>query len=148
MRISQAGLDLIKRSEGCRLEAYPDPATGGKPWTIAYGHTGSDVSPGKVITQAEADRLLDEDLDLFERGVSRLVTVELTQGQFDALVCFAFNLGLGALGQSTLLKMVNAGDFDGAAAQFSRWNKAAGKVLPGLVNRRLAEAQLFQSEVA
>lgn len=143
MRISDAGIDLIKQSEGCRLTAYPDPATGGHPWTIGYGHTGSDVHPGKVITQAEAYRLLVEDLDLFERGVKRLVTVELTQGQFDALVCFSFNVGLGALQQSTLLKMINAGDFDGAAKQFLRWDKAAGKVMAGLTKRRQAESELF-----
>jgi len=143
VRISDAGIDLIKQSEGCRLTAYPDPATGGDPWTIGYGHTGSDVHPGKVITQAEADRLLDEDFDLFERGVKRLVTVELTQGQFDALVCFSFNVGLGALQQSTLLKMINAGDFDGAAKQFLRWDKAAGKVMAGLTKRRQAESELF-----
>lgn len=148
MRISKDGLDLIKRSEGCRLEAYPDPATGGPPLTLGWGHTGSDVTPGKAITQAEADRLLDEDLDLFERGVSRLVTVELTQGQFDALVSFAFNLGLGALGQSTLLKMLNAGDTDGAAKQILRWDKAAGRQMAGLTKRRHAEMELFNSEVA
>ena len=86
MRVSEAGMRLIKESEGCVLKAYPDPATGGEPWTIGYGHTGSDVRPGKVIDQDEADRLLDEDVDLFERGVNRLVNVDLTQGQFDALV--------------------------------------------------------------
>lgn len=126
MRVSEAGMRLIKESEGCVLKAYPDPATGGEPWTIGYGHTGSDVRPGKVIDQAEADRLLDEDVDLFERGVNRLVVVDLTQGQFDALVCFAFNLGLGALQQSTLLKLLNARDYEGAAKQFARWNRASG----------------------
>ena len=134
---------LIKESEGCVLKAYPDPATGGEPWTIGYGHTGSDVRPGKVIDQAEADRLLDEDVDLFERGVNRLVDVDLTQGQFDALVCFAFNLGLGALQQSTLLKLLNAGDYEGAAKQFLRWDKAGGKVMAGLTKRRQAESELF-----
>ena len=139
---------LIKESEGCVLKAYPDPATGGAPWTLGWGHTGSDVTPGKVITQAEADRLLDEDVDIFERGVNRLVNVDLTQGQFDALVCFAFNLGLGALQQSTLLKLLNAGDYEGAAKQFQRWDKAGGKVMAGLTKRRQAESELFLSEVA
>ena len=134
---------LIKESEGCVLKAYPDPATGGEPWTIGYGHTGSDVRPGKVIDQDEADRLLDEDVDLFERGVNRLVNVDLTQGQFDALVCFAFNLGLGALQQSTLLKLLNAGDYEGAAKQFLRWDKVGGKVMAGLTKRRQAESELF-----
>ena len=134
---------LIKESEGCVLKAYPDPATGGEPFTIGYGSTGSHVYPGKVITQAEADRLLDEDVDLFERGVNRLVNVDLTQGQFDALVCFAFNLGLGALQQSTLLKLLNAGDYEGAAKQFQRWDKAGGKVMAGLTKRRQAESELF-----
>ena len=143
MRVSEAGMRLIKESEGCVLKAYPDPATGGHPWTIGYGHTGSDVTPGKVIDQDEADRLLDEDVDLFERGVKRLVNVDLTQGQFDALVCFAFNLGLGALQQSTLLKLLNAGDYEGAAKQFQRWDKAGGKVMAGLTKRRQAESELF-----
>ena len=143
MRVSEAGMRLIKESEGCVLKAYPDPATGGEPWTIGYGHTGADVRPGKVIDQAEADRLLDEDVDLFERGVNRLVNVDLTQGQFDALVCFAFNLGLGALQQSTLLKLLNAGDYEGAAKQFGRWNRASGREMAGLTKRRQAESELF-----
>ena len=143
MRTSEAGLDLIRESEGCRLTAYPDPASGGDPWTIGYGHTGADVTPGKVITQDEAERLLEEDVDTFERGVMRLVKVGLTQGQFDALVCFSFNLGLGALQQSTLLRLLNTGDYDGAAAQFLRWDKAGGRVMAGLTKRREAEKELF-----
>jgi lysozyme len=139
-RIGPKGLALIKSSEGLRLKAYLCPA--GVP-TIGYGSTGSHVTMGKTITHAEADALLRKDLERFEHGVSEMAG-EMTPGQFSALVSFAFNLGLGALEDSTLLKLHKAGDFVGAAAQFARWNKAAGKVLPGLVKRRAAEAALYR----
>ncbi|MCJ2030709.1 lysozyme [Methylobacterium sp. J-043] len=100
------------------------------------------------ITQAEADDILARDLVRFEDAVARLVRVPVTQNQFDALVSFAFNLGEGNLGSSTLLKKLNAGDYDGAADQFARWNKAKGKVLTGLTRRRAAEADLFRRPVA
>lgn len=140
MQISKAGLDLIKQFEGLYLKAYRCPA--GVP-TIGYGHTAG-VAMGQTITQQQADDYLRRDVRQFERAVSRLVRVPLTQGQFDALVSFAFNLGEGALAQSTLLRLLNAGDYAGAAAQFDRWNKAAGRVLPGLVRRRAAERALFE----
>lgn len=141
MQISKAGLDLIKQFEGLYLKAYRCPA--GVP-TIGYGHTAG-VAMGQTITQQQADDYLRRDVRQFERAVARLVTVPLTQGQFDALVSFAFNLGEGALAQSTLLRMLNAGDYAGAAAQFDRWNKAGGRVLPGLVRRRAAERALFEA---
>jgi lysozyme len=143
MQISQRGIDLIKEFEGCELSAYPDPGTGGDPWTIGYGHTGSDVYPGMSITIAQAEDLLRQDLRYFEQGVIDLVMVPLTQNQFDALVSFAYNTGLGALGESTLLSVLNEGDYQGAVEQFARWVNGANGVLPGLVRRREAEAQLF-----
>lgn len=141
MQISKAGLDLIKQFEGLYLKAYRCPA--GVP-TIGYGHTAG-VAMGQTITQQQADDYLRRDVRQFERAVARLVTVPLTQGQFDALVSFAFNLGEGALAQSTLLRLLNAGDYAGAAAQFDRWNKAGGRVLPGVVRRRAAERALFEA---
>ncbi|WP_337881804.1 lysozyme [Chromobacterium haemolyticum] len=142
MKTSDAGITLVKSSEGLKLVAYKCPAG---IWTNGYGHTGPDVTPGMVITQAQADALLARDLSRFEAGVARLVKVPLNQNQFDALVCFSFNLGLGALQGSTLLRLLNAGDYAGAAAQFPRWNKAGGKELPGLTRRRAAEQSLFQA---
>lgn len=141
MQASKAGLDLIKQFEGLYLKAYRCPA--GVP-TIGYGHTAG-VAMGQTVTQQQADDYLRRDVRQFERAVSRLVRVPLTQGQFDALVSFAFNLGEGALAQSTLLRLLNAGDYAGAAAQFERWNKAGGRVLPGLVRRRAAERALFEA---
>lgn len=143
MKISQDGLDLIKHFEGFYPEAYLCPA---KVWTIGYGHTG-DVKRGDVVTEEEANALLDEDLDEAEHAVNSLVTVELEQCQFDALVSFTFNCGAGSLKESTLLRLLNQGDHEGARQQFARWNKANGKVLPGLINRRAAEAEMFGGEV-
>jgi lysozyme len=141
MITSDKGVALIQDSEGLRLTAYKDAV--GIP-TIGWGHTG-DVKMGTTITRAEAERILREDLHDFERAVTRLVKVPLTQNQFDALVCFSFNVGAKALENSTLLRLLNAGNKVGAASQFANWNKAGGKVLPGLVTRRAAEAKLFLS---
>lgn len=138
---SRPGIDLIKRFEGCRLQAYLCPAG---VWTIGFGHTGTDVHEGKRITMEEAERLLRDDLAHFERRVQQLVTAPLTQGQFDALVSFAFNVGLGAFERSTLLKKLNAEDYRGAAAQFSVWTKAGGRDLPGLIRRRREEKAMFE----
>lgn len=145
MRIGPKGMALIKNSEGLELKAYPDPATGGDPWTVGVGHTGPEVKPGMVITEAQADGFLRSDLSLFESGVRNLVPM-VTQCQFDALVSFAFNCGLGNLKSSTLLKKHNAGDHDGAANEFVRWNKANGAVMRGLTKRRLAEAALYRGQ--
>lgn len=143
-RTSAKGIQEIKESEGLKLVGYPDPATGGKPYTAGYGHTGSDVSLGVKYTQAQADAWLAQDLAKFEAGVNKLAPVT-TQGQFDALVSFAYNLGIGNLQSSTLLKKHNAGDYAGTALEFSRWNKAAGKVMSGLTARRAREAELYKS---
>jgi lysozyme len=145
MQINEAGLALLKQFEGCKLKAYPDPGTGGEPFTVGYGHTGPGVVPGLVITQERADALLSKDLMKFESGVEEMLQIEPTEGQFSALVCFAYNCGLTNLKNSTLLRMVNDEDFEGAAKQFNRWSRANGRTLPGLVRRRAAEAALFLS---
>lgn len=149
MQTSHKGIALIKGFEGCRLTAYPDPGTGGAPWTIGYGWThpidGKPVKPGMTIDQETADRLLKTGLVSYENDVLKLVRVKLTKGQFDALVSFAYNVGSRALSTSTLLKKLNAGDIKGAADEFLRWNKAGGKEMPGLTKRRKAEREVFLS---
>lgn len=147
MKTSAKGLAFIAEYEGTVLAAYPDPATGGEPWTIATGHTGG-VQPGDTCTQAQAMQWLAEDVQEAEDAINRLVKVELTQDQFDAACSFVFNCGAGNFERSTLLKKLNAGDFEGAAEQFKVWNRANGKVMVGLTKRRLAEAALFSSEFA
>lgn len=143
MKTSDKGVALIKRFEGLRLKSYPDPGTGGDPWTIGYGHTGG-IRRGMEITEAQADAFLRSDLARFEQGVAN-VAAKFTQGQFDALVSFSFNVGLGNLMSSTLLKKHKAGEYQAAADQFLRWNRAAGKILPGLTKRRAAERELYLS---
>ena len=132
---------LIKEFEGCKLQAYKCPAD---VWTIGYGHTDG-VKEGDVITQEKADALLAADIDLFSSGVKRLVSANLDYNQLGALVSFAFNVGLGNFRHSSLLRLVNQGDFLDAANEFLKWNKANGKVLPGLTRRREAERALFLS---
>jgi lysozyme len=139
--IGGKGLALIKTFEGCKLKAYKCPAG---VWTIGYGSTGAHVQPGMVMTQAEADTLLRKDLARFEDAVRRFAP-RATQGQFDAMVSLAFNIGIAALQRSTVLRRHNAGDHEGAAAAFMMWNKAGGKVLNGLTRRRAAEANLYRS---
>jgi lysozyme len=142
MQISETGFELIRSHEGLRLNAYVCP--GGK-LTIGYGHTGPDVKPGLKISQDKADQLLRNDTKRFEKSVNELVSVPMTQGMFDALVSFAYNLGAGSLKSSTLLKKLNDGDKDGAAEEFLKWNKAKGKVLDGLTARRENESEIFLS---
>lgn len=143
MKLSQAGKDLIKSFEGLELRVYPDPATGGAPYTAGYGHTGSDVKPGVTVTQAMADAWFDKDVQKFEDGVSALLTVPTTQAQFDAMVSLAYNIGLGNFRSSTLLKKHNAKCWSCAAGQFLVWNRAAGKVMDGLTRRRNAERAMY-----
>lgn len=140
--INGAGLRLLKQYEGCKLTAYKCPAG---IWTIGYGSTGGHVKRGLTITQDQAEGLLRSDLRRFEDAVAKLAP-GATDNQFSALVSFAFNVGIDALKKSTLLKLHKAGDYEGAAEQFPRWNKAGGKVLPGLVKRRAAEAALYRSK--
>lgn len=144
--INQAGLDLIKRFEGLRLQAYDDNgAMPGGVWTIGYGHTGG-VRPGDEITEAEAERLLREDLATAERAVIRLVHVPLSGNQFATLVSFAFNVGEGALARSTLLKRLNQGRYEDVPAQLMRWVFQGKTRLRGLERRRAAEADLWLAE--
>ena len=145
MQVSSVGRKAIEGYEGCRLTAYQDSVG---VWTIGYGHTGPDVHAGLTITQAQADQLLLADLYKFEQGVSQLVRVPINQNQFDALVSFAFNLGLGSLGRSTLLKLLNSRDYNGAADQFLKWTYAGHEQLPGLVKRRRAERAMFLTPVS
>ncbi|CAH3799777.1 Lysozyme RrrD [Enterobacter cloacae] len=146
MQTSEKGIALIKEFEGCKLTAYQDSVG---VWTIGYGWTqpvdGKPIRAGMTIKQETAERLLKTGLVSYESDVSRLVKVGLTQGQFDALVSFTYNLGARSLSTSTLLRKINAGDYAGAADEFLRWNKAGGKVLNGLTRRREAERALFLS---
>ena len=143
MKISNNGINLIKKYEGCILIAYKCPSDC---WTIGYGHTKS-VKSGMAITKAQAESYLKQDLVAFENAVNKYVKVPLTQNQFDALVSFSFNCGAGALKTSTLLKKLNKKDYDGAANEFLRWNKSNGKVLSGLTKRRKEERSLFLKQV-
>lgn len=140
MKTSQAGVDLIKSFEGCRLKAYKDIVG---VVTIGYGHTGDDIYENQIISQDEADQLLLDDLCIFEKGVTSFVSCPLTQNQFDALVSFSYNLGLTALKTSTLLKKLNNEDYGEAADEFLKWDKAGGVVVPGILRRRQLEQALF-----
>ena len=147
MNMSQAGIDaLLKKFEGCKLKAYKCPAG---IWTIGYGHTSAAGTPtvidGMTISQKQADDILRQDLVKYETAVQGLVTQNLTQHQFDVLVDFCYNAGAGALKSSTLLKKINAGDFDAVPAELMKWTKGGGKVLPGLVRRRQAESAWWSS---
>lgn len=144
MQPSQNAVDLIKASEGLRLTAYRDSAG---ILTIGYGSTGG-IKPGQRITPEQAEAMLVDDLDEAADAVRKLVTVPLTQGQFDALCSFVFNLGAGRLRDSTLLRLLNQGKYGEAAAQFRFWVMAGGKPLPGLVKRRAAERALFDGAAA
>jgi len=139
MKISAEGLALIKKFEGLELTAYKCAAG---VWTIGYGHT-KDVQEGDEWSEAHADHMLEVELEEFEEYINDNVTVALSQNQFDALVSWVYNLGPANLKASTMLKVLNSGDYEGVPAQIQRWNKAGGKVLEGLIRRRKAEALLF-----
>ena len=142
MNISQEGLALIKKFEGCELEAYKCAAG---VWTIGYGST-KGVKEGDTISREDADKLLTHEMEEYEGYINDLVEVNLEQNQFDALVSWVFNLGPANLKASTLLKVLNAKDYEGVPAQIKRWNKAGGKVLQGLIRRREAESLLFEGK--
>ena len=142
MKTAQKGLELIKHFEGCELTAYKCPAG---VWTIGYGHI-KGVSEGMTITQEQAEQMLLDELVEYENYINELVSVDLSQNQFDALVSWVYNLGPSNLRSSTLLKVLNSGDYNGVPAQIMRWNKAGGQVLEGLVRRREAEALMFAGE--
>lgn len=143
MKTSAKGVKLIQDAEGLSLKPYLCPA---QKWTWGWGHvmTPQERAKGGTITEAQALGMLHSDLIVYENAVTRLVTVPLTQGQFDALVSFTYNLGADALRRSTLLRLLNAGKYDEAAGQFSRWVYAGSQKLPGLIKRRDAEAKLFR----
>lgn len=145
---NQLGIDLIKSFEGCVLHAYPDPATGGAPWTIGYGHAGPDVRRGMSVTQGEAEQLLKKDLAKFEQAVGSAVHTPLNANQHGALVSLCYNIGPGNFSKSTLVKRLNKSDYAGAATCFAQWNRANGKVMAGLTRRRAAEAKLFNTPVS
>lgn len=136
------GMSLTEQFEGCRLTAYQDQVG---VWTIGYGHTGADVAPELTITQEQAEVLLAQDVGSAAACVNRVVAIQLSQSEFDALVDFVFNLGSGAFTGSTLLRDLNAGNFAAAADQFDSWDHAGGAVVAGLLRRRQAETALFSS---
>lgn len=148
--IGAQGFALIRRFEGCArrradgmVEAYPDPGTGGAPWTIGWGATGPGIGPGTLWTQAECDARLAADLTRYAAEVAKAIGEAATsQAQFDAMVSFHYNTG--AIARSTLGRLHRAGDQAGAAAQFARWNRAGGRVLAGLTRRRAAEETLYR----
>lgn len=142
MKISQEGIALIKKFEGCELNAYQCSAN---VWTIGYGHT-KEVTENNECSMEEAEEILVADLEEFEEWVEKLVSVEMAQNEFDALVAFTFNLGPTNLRTSTLLERLNDRKFEDVPAEMKRWNRAGGVVVDGLVRRREAEALLFKGE--
>lgn len=154
LTVSDEGLRLIRSFEGYAkprpdggCEAYPDPASGGDPWTIGFGSTGSDIKRGTVWTRAQAEQRFADHVAEFAGGVIRLLDgAPTSQNEFDALVSLAYNIGLGNFGSSTLLRMHKRGFKVDAAAQFVRWNRAAGRVMAGLTRRREAEAAHYRGE--
>lgn len=132
--------DLIKKFEGCRLAAYKDIVG---VWTIGYGHTGPDVSMGRVISKESADALLEKDIADVCKAIEPYVKVTTTQSEWDALVAFVFNVGIGHFRSSTLLVRLNEGNSKAAAEELLKWNKAGGRVVAGLAKRRIAERELF-----
>lgn len=141
MKLNEEGLNLIRSFEGLRLKAYLDIV--GVP-TIGYGETGPDIKLGLVWTREQAEQSFSKLVNEFAHQLKKSIFVDdLTDNQFSALVSLAYNVGLGAVKKSTLLALVNLRDYKGAAEQFLRWNKAAGKVVAGLTRRRQAEKELF-----
>ena len=149
MQVSDAGIELIKSFEGFRANAYPDPKSGGDPWTVGYGSTkfpsGRPVKKGDYVTPAQAEMYLREDVKKFANSVDALVTAPLKQCQYDALVSFVYNLGATNFRNSTLLKKLNSKDYKGAADEFLRWVSPGSSVEAGLRRRRTAERNLFLS---
>lgn len=145
--IPPQALRLIKQFEGLRLFAYPDPATKADPWTIGYGHTGPEVKQGLYITALQAEDYLIKDLAKFADKISKAVKVPINDNQYAALLSLVFNIGPTNFQSSTLLRLLNQGDYNGASEQFKRWDRAAGKVLEGLTRRRAAEAKLFSQSL-
>lgn len=150
LQISDAGVEFIKRFEGFSKVAYPDPGTGGRPYTIGYGTTrvnGKPVELGMTCTEEEALQWLAEDVNDYLRQIEGSVEPALYQSQVDAIASFAYNVGCGNFLKSTLLKKINALDWHGASIEFLKWNRAAGKVMMGLTKRRTAESEIFMRDV-
>lgn len=145
MQLGAGGTALIEGFEQLRLAAYLDQH--GVP-TIGWGHTGPDVFMGQTCTKEQADAWFIEDTHRAVAGVNRTVTADINQNQFDALVCFTFNVGVGAEAHATLVSLVNSGDMDGAALEFAKWNHVAGVPNAGLTRRRTAEHDLFVTPCA
>jgi lysozyme len=143
MSANQVATILIHKWEGCKLTAYPDPATGGDPWTIGYGATGPNIHEGTVWTQAQADTDLTNRLTALISKMASYIHVPVTDNQLGAMASLAYNIGFTAWSQSTLLRELNSGDIQSAANQFLMWNRAAGKVMTGLENRRKDERATF-----
>lgn len=141
MRTSRTGIEFIKHWEGVSLKPYRDVAGY---WTVGVGHLLREGEPVEQITMEQADEYLIRDLSDAERCVNSQVGTELTQNEFDALVSFVFNLGCGNFRRSSLLRLLNRGDFGLAASEFERWNRAGGKVVRGLTRRRKAEREMFE----
>lgn len=149
-KIGPRGIALIKQFEGCakrrsdgQIAAYPDPGTGGDPWTIGWGATGRGIGPGTVWSQEQCDARLEADLVRYAKDVDRaLGDAPTSQSQFDAMVSFHYNTG--AIGKATLTRKHKAGDYAGAAREFDRWCYAGGRVMKGLVRRRAAESALYR----
>lgn len=145
--VNRETVEHVKRWEGLKLAAYPDPGSrDGNPWTIGYGHTSDGfmkVERGLSISPKQAEDALEYDLNETAAAVDELVKVELSDNQFGALVSFAFNVGLAAFKKSTLLRKLNKGDYAAVPSELARWTRNDGKVMKGLVNRRAAEAGLW-----
>ena len=142
MQLSKTGIELLKHFEGCELKAYQDSVG---VWTIGYGHT-KGIYEGLEITQSEAEKMLVDELPEYEGYITDKIVPRLQQHEFDALVCWVYNLGPTNLKESTLLRILNEGNYDGVPEQIKRWNKAGGVILGGLVKRREAEANLFEGK--
>lgn len=137
---------LIKEFEGCHLEAYPDPGTGGDPWTIGWGSTGPGIRKGVKWTQEQADKRLAADVDRFLEGVIGAVNAEASHpepNEIGAMTSLAYNIGLMAFAGSTLLMKFNKGNTEGASLQFPNWNRSGGRAMKGLTNRRKDEQRVF-----
>lgn len=151
MKLNLNTVEHVKKWEGLRLEAYPDPGSkDGKPVTIGYGTTligGKPIPLGTKITKKEAEQYLKDDLERFADGVAKLLKVKLNENQFGALTSFSYNIGLGAFQKSTLLAKLNAGDYESVPNEMRRWNKNDGKIMQGLVNRREDEIKLWLTPV-
>lgn len=138
---------MAKKLPDGRYHAYPDPGTGGAPWTIGLGSTGPDIGPNTIWTRGQCLQRFHADLDKFAHKVAEMIgDAPTTQGQFDAMVSLAYNIGVGAFGGSTLLRKHKAGDYEGTAAEFGRWTRAAGKIMQGLVNRRRDERAIYEGK--